>query len=56
MLQVATATEQLVAVDLPGQPLLDMTADQKDDYLRDFSQRYPSLSALDGAQSTGAGR
>ncbi|KAI6777670.1 Serine/threonine-protein kinase-like protein [Emericellopsis cladophorae] len=52
----ATATEQLVAVDLPGQPLLDMSADQKDDYLRDFSQRYPSLSALDGAQSTGAGR
>ena len=42
-----TAQEQLIAVDLPGQPALDMTSAEKDNYLEDFSQRFPSLSAME---------
>lgn len=40
--------EQLVAVDLPGQPALDMTAAERDSYLEDFSARFPSLSSMEG--------
>lgn len=40
--------EQLIAVDLPGQPSLEMTAEDKDNYIRDFSQRFPSVSAMEG--------
>jgi len=39
--------EQLVAMDLPGQPALDMTPQEKDDYIRDFSKRFPSLSSIE---------
>lgn len=44
-------TEQLIAVDLPGQPTLDMTSADKDNYIQDFSQRFPSLSAMEGGAS-----
>jgi AP2-associated kinase len=37
----------LVAVDLPGQPTLRMTAAEKDDYLRDFQKRFPSLTSIE---------
>lgn len=39
--------EALVAADLPGQPALDMTAQEKDDYVRDFSKRFPSLTSIE---------
>lgn len=39
--------EALVAADLPGQPELDMTPQEKDDYLRDFSKRFPSLTSIE---------
>lgn len=39
--------EALVAADLPGQPALDMSPQEKDDYLRDFSKRFPSLSSIE---------
>lgn len=39
--------EALVAADLPGQPALDMTSQEKDDYLQDFSKRFPSLTAIE---------
>lgn len=42
-----TGTEQLVGVGLPGRPSLDMTPQEKDDYVRDFSKRFPSLSAIE---------
>lgn len=44
-------TEKLVAVDLPGQPTLDMTSAEKDSYIQDFSQRFPSLSAMEGGST-----
>jgi AP2-associated kinase len=34
-------------MDLPGQPALDMTPQEKDDYIRDFSKRFPSLSSIE---------
>ncbi|KAK4239786.1 hypothetical protein C8A03DRAFT_32150 [Achaetomium macrosporum] len=43
-------TEALLAVDLPGgggSALLDMTAAEKDDYIRDFQKRFPSLGAIE---------
>ncbi len=45
--------EQLVAEDLPGQPALDWSAKDKEDYIEDFSKRFPSLSAIEGG---GGGR
>lgn len=53
--QVSTTTgmrqtgrlEALVAADLPGQPALDMSPQEKDDYLRDFSKRFPSLTSIE---------
>lgn len=59
---VAMPRTNLVAVDLPGQPVLEMTAAEKDDYLRDFQKRYPSLTALEilerdqGAEEGSRGR
>lgn len=59
---VAKPRTNLVAVDLPGQPVLEMTAAEKDDYLRDFQKRYPSLTALEilerdqGAEEGSKGR
>jgi AP2-associated kinase len=43
-------TEALLAVDLPGgggSALLSMTASEKDDYIRDFQKRFPSLGAIE---------
>ena len=56
------APVRLVAVDLPGQPALDMTVQEKDDYLQDFSKRFPSLSSIEmverdiGAEDGSSGR
>ena len=43
----AGTAEQLVAVDLPGQPAVDMTAAERDDYIRDFQKRFPSLTSIE---------
>ncbi|KAK7751474.1 Ark- serine/threonine protein kinase [Diatrype stigma] len=43
----SSTTELLVGVDLPGRPVLDMTAQEKEDYIQDFSKRFPSLSAIE---------
>ncbi|ATY63518.1 serine threonine [Cordyceps militaris] len=40
--------EQLVAEDLPGQPALPWSTQDKEDYIDDFSNRFPSLSAIEG--------
>ncbi|TQW00404.1 hypothetical protein V2A60_001491 [Cordyceps javanica] len=40
--------EQLVAEDFPGQPALEWSAQDKEDYIDDFSKRFPSLSAIEG--------
>lgn len=45
-------TGKLVAESLPGQPALDWSSKDKEDYLDDFSKRFPSLSAIESA-STG---
>ncbi len=40
--------ERLVAMDLPGQPVLDgMTTTERDDYIRDFQKRFPSLTSIE---------
>lgn len=39
--------EQLVAVDLPGRQRLEMTAQERDDYIEDFTKRFPSVSAIE---------
>lgn len=39
--------EALVAADLPGQPALDMTPQEKEDYVQDFSKRFPSLTSIE---------
>ena len=43
--------EALLAVELPGKPgqsaLLQMTASEKDDYVRDFQKRFPSLGSIE---------
>lgn len=40
-------TEQLVGVGVPGRPILDMSPQEKEDYISDFSKRFPSLSAIE---------
>ncbi|ROV99084.1 hypothetical protein VMCG_06642 [Cytospora schulzeri] len=35
------------SVDSRPEPALDMTAQEKDDYLRDFSKRFPSLTSIE---------
>jgi AP2-associated kinase len=45
-----SGSEALLAVDLPGgqgSALLRMTAAEKDDYVRDFQKRFPSLGAIE---------
>lgn len=42
-----SATERLMAAELPGQPLLDMSAQEKDDYIKDFAKRFPSLGSME---------
>ncbi|KAL1839084.1 hypothetical protein VTJ49DRAFT_1885 [Mycothermus thermophilus] len=49
-LGVSSSTEALLAVNLPGgggSALLAMTAAEKDDYIRDFQKRFPSLGAIE---------
>ncbi|KAH8674003.1 hypothetical protein BX600DRAFT_395537 [Xylariales sp. PMI_506] len=40
-------SEQLTGVGIPGQPSLDMTVQEKEDYIRDFSKRFPSLGSIE---------
>lgn len=59
-----TRREHMVAVDLPGQPALEMSAAEKEDYIRDFQKRFPSLTSFEmvepdlsaGAAEAGGGR
>jgi AP2-associated kinase len=52
--------EHLVAVEMPGQPALEMSAAERDDYIRDFQKRFPSLTSIEmverdlGAEGGGA--
>ncbi|KAF4589547.1 serine/threonine protein kinase [Ophiocordyceps camponoti-floridani] len=39
--------EVLMATDLPGQPVLDMSAKEKEDYVEDFAKRFPSLNTVE---------
>jgi AP2-associated kinase len=39
--------DQIVAADLPGQPALEMSPTERDDYIRDFQARFPSLTAIE---------
>ncbi|KAG6001716.1 hypothetical protein E4U21_003894 [Claviceps maximensis] len=43
----AMQTDQLVTMDLPGQFTLEMTAQEKADYIEEFAKRFPSLTALE---------
>lgn len=47
--ETPSVDEPLIALDLPGQPALDMTLQEREDYLEDFSKRFPSLSAIEGS-------
>jgi AP2-associated kinase len=57
-----TASEDLISMDSPGQQMLEMTAQEKDDYLQDFSKRFPSLGSIEmvereiGGQNGGSTR
>ncbi|KOS19450.1 Serine/threonine-protein kinase ppk30 [Escovopsis weberi] len=39
--------ERLIAMDLPGRPMLDITTRERDDYIEDFAKRFPSLSTIE---------
>ncbi|KAI0199654.1 hypothetical protein F4808DRAFT_203722 [Astrocystis sublimbata] len=41
------SSDQLVGVGLPGRPMLDMTFQEKEEYIQNFSQRFPSLSSIE---------
>ncbi|KAI1131532.1 hypothetical protein F5Y10DRAFT_262104 [Nemania abortiva] len=41
------SSDQLVGVGLPGRPALDMTFQEKEDYIQDFSKRFPSLGSIE---------
>ncbi len=45
--QEAATTELLIGVGLPGRPVLEMTAQEKEDYIQDFSKRFPSLGSIE---------
>ncbi|OAQ87283.1 NAK protein kinase [Purpureocillium lilacinum] len=47
--------ERLIAADLPGQPVLEMSAQEKDDYIEDFTKRFPSLSSMEMDAVRGGG-
>ncbi|UNI21342.1 Non-specific serine/threonine protein kinase [Purpureocillium takamizusanense] len=47
--------ERLIAADLPGQPVLEMSAQEKDDYIEDFAKRFPSLSKMEMDAVSGGG-
>ncbi|ORY69979.1 uncharacterized protein BCR38DRAFT_471372 [Pseudomassariella vexata] len=40
-------TEAMTGVGLSGRPMLDMTAQEREDYIQDFSKRFPSLSSIE---------
>ncbi|KAG8414871.1 Ark- serine/threonine protein kinase [Metarhizium acridum] len=40
-------SKHLIAVDLPGQPVLEMSVQDKEDYIEDFTKRFPSLSSIE---------
>ncbi|OTB06823.1 hypothetical protein M426DRAFT_318537 [Hypoxylon sp. CI-4A] len=42
-----SSSEHLAGVGLPGRPLLDMSFKEKEDYIQDFSKRFPSLSSIE---------
>ncbi|KAI1102256.1 kinase-like protein [Jackrogersella minutella] len=42
-----SSSEHLAGVGLPGRPILDMTFKEKEDYIQDFAQRFPSLSSIE---------
>ncbi|UPK93840.1 hypothetical protein LCI18_004775 [Fusarium solani-melongenae] len=56
------SSAHVIAVDLPGQPLLEMSAKEKDDYIQDFTKRFPSLGTIEmvereiGGQNGASGR
>ncbi|PFH58161.1 hypothetical protein XA68_14084 [Ophiocordyceps unilateralis] len=39
--------EVLMAADLPGQPVLEMSAKEKEDYIKEFAKRFPSLNTVE---------
>ncbi|KAI0879251.1 hypothetical protein GGS24DRAFT_440118 [Hypoxylon argillaceum] len=41
------SSDQLVGVGLPGRPAIDMSFQEKEDYIQDFSKRFPSLSSIE---------
>ncbi|GKT53636.1 serine/threonine-protein kinase ppk30 [Colletotrichum tofieldiae] len=43
----STSSEHLVGVGLPGRPVLEMSAKEKEDYVQDFSKRFPSLGSIE---------
>ncbi|KAI0481165.1 kinase-like domain-containing protein [Xylariaceae sp. FL0804] len=45
--QQSSSEQQLVGVGMPGRPSLDMTFQEKEDYIKDFSKRFPSLSSIE---------
>lgn len=48
--------ERLIAIDLPGQPMLEMTANEREDYVEDFTKRFPSLSTIELSRDGGRER
>lgn len=48
-------SERLIAMDLPGQPVLEMSAQDKQDYIEDFTKRFPSLSSIEMESQRGRG-
>ncbi|KAL7947411.1 ARK family serine/threonine protein kinase [Trichoderma barbatum] len=48
--------ERLIAIDLPGQPMLEMTSRDREDYIEDFSKRFPSLSTIELSRESGRER
>ncbi|KAI1335150.1 kinase-like domain-containing protein [Xylariaceae sp. FL0016] len=42
-----TSSEQLVGVGVAGRPMIDMSFQEKEDYIQDFSKRFPSLSSIE---------
>ncbi|KJZ73249.1 hypothetical protein HIM_07446 [Hirsutella minnesotensis 3608] len=43
----AMPSEVQMAADLPGQPVLQMSSQEKDDYINDFAKRFPSLTSME---------
>ncbi|OTA93084.1 hypothetical protein M434DRAFT_395959 [Hypoxylon sp. CO27-5] len=43
----SNSSEHLAGVGLPGRPILDMSFKEKEDYIQDFTKRFPSLSSIE---------